>query len=71
LLGSGVALHHHLVEQGDYQSVAEERVDRAAWEQRWLPGATAWQVAGGRVQLRVDSAARQVEGQWTLDAVVA
>ncbi|MGP5329965.1 hypothetical protein [Pseudomonas helleri] len=71
LLGSGVALHHHLVEQGDYQSVAEERVERAAWEQRWLPGAPAWQVAGGRVQLRVDSAARQVEGQWTLDAVVA
>ncbi|MBD8742942.1 hypothetical protein IFR41_25770 [Pseudomonas fluorescens] len=71
LLGSGVALHRYLVEQGDYQSVAEERAERAAWEQRWLAGAAAWQVAGGRVQLRVDSTARQVEGQWTLDAMVA
>ncbi|GAB7529026.1 hypothetical protein PS3A_14350 [Pseudomonas sp. 3A(2025)] len=71
LLGSGVALQRYLVEQGDYQSVAEERAERAAWEQRWLAGATAWQVAGGRVQLHVDSTARQVQGQWALDAVVA
>ncbi|MCU1729660.1 ABC transporter permease [Pseudomonas sp. 7P_10.2_Bac1] len=71
LLGSGNLLHRHLVEQGSYQSVAEERAESADWEQRWLAGASAWQVAGGRLQLRVDSTARHVEGQWTLEAVVA
>ena len=71
LLGSGVLLQRHLVEQGEYQSVAEQRAERADWEQRWVPGASAWQVAGGRLQLQVDSAARHVVGQWTLDGVVA
>ncbi|OLF53746.1 hypothetical protein [Pseudomonas chlororaphis] len=71
LLGSGLLLHRHLVEQGAYQSTAEERAESAAWEQRWLAGAGAWQVAGGQVQLRVDSARRQVEGRWALDGVIA
>lgn len=70
LLGSGVLLQRHLVEQGDYQSVAEQRAERADWERRWLPGASAWQVAGGQLQVQVDSAARQVVGQWTLDGVL-
>ena len=71
MLGSGVLLQRHLVELGGYQSVAAQRAERADWEQRWLPGASAWQVAGGQLQLRVDSAARQVAGQWTLQGVVA
>lgn len=71
MLGSGVLLQRHLVELGGYQSVAAQRAERADWEQRWLPGASAWQVAGGRLHLRVDSAARQVVGQWTLQGVVA
>lgn len=71
MLGSGVWLHRHLVEQGDYQSPSQERAERAAWEQRWLAGAGAWQVAGGRLQLNIDSLNRQVEGQWRLDGVTA
>ncbi|WP_431481022.1 hypothetical protein [Pseudomonas thivervalensis] len=71
LLGSGALLHRHLVEQGDYQSVAEERAERAEWEQRWLAGAGAWQVADGRLHLRIDSVARRVEGEWTLGTVIA
>ena len=71
LLGSGVLLHRHLVEQGEYRSVAEERAEHAEWEQRWLAGAGAWQVAQGRLRLRIDSVARRVEGEWTLGAVTA
>lgn len=71
LLGSGVLLQRYLVDQGEYQSVAEQHAERADWEQRWLPGASAWQVAGGQLQVQVDSAARQVLGQWSLDGVVA
>ncbi|WP_339491960.1 hypothetical protein [Pseudomonas rhizophila] len=71
LLGSGALLHRHLVEQGDYQSMAEERAERAEWEQRWLAGAGAWQVADGRLHVRVDSVARRVEGEWTLGTVIA
>lgn len=70
LLGCGTLLQRHLVEQGDYRSVAEERAERAEWEQRWVAGAGAWQVAGGRLELRVDSAARRVEGLWKLDRLV-
>lgn len=71
MLASGVWLHRHLVEQGDYQSPSQERAERAAWEQRWLAGAGAWQVAGGSLQLNINSLTRQVEGQWRLDKVVA
>lgn len=71
MLGSGVWLHLHLVEQGDYQSPSQERAERAAWERRWLAGAGPWQVAGGRLQLNVHSLNRQVEGQWRLDGVTA
>lgn len=71
MLGSGAVLHRQLVERGDYQSAGQARAERAAWEQRWLAGAGAWQVAGGRLRLRVDSQHRRVEGHWTLDAVIA
>lgn len=71
LLGSGALLHRHLVEQGDYRSVAEERAEHAEWEQRWLAGAGAWQVADGRLHLRIDSVARRVDGEWTLGTVIA
>ncbi|WP_250963818.1 hypothetical protein [Pseudomonas sp. CG7] len=71
LLGSGTLLHRHLVEQGDYRSVAEERAEHAEWEQRWLTGAGAWQVADGRLHLRIDSVARRVDGEWTLGTVIA
>ncbi|OIN46442.1 hypothetical protein BLL37_16385 [Pseudomonas azotoformans] len=71
LLGCGVLLHKHLVEQGDYQSIAEQRAARADWERQWLAGAGAWQVVGGRLQLQVDAKAREVMGQWRLDGVVA
>ncbi|QXH78160.1 hypothetical protein [Pseudomonas salmasensis] len=71
MLGSGVLLQRHLVELGGYQSVAAQRAERADWERRWLPGASAWQMAGGQLHLQVDSAARQVAGQWTLQGVVA
>lgn len=71
MVASGVSLHRHLVLLGSYQSSAETRAERAAWERRWLPGAGAWKVAGGQVRLRVDSALRQVEGQWVLQGVSA
>ncbi|WP_070886976.1 hypothetical protein [Pseudomonas argentinensis] len=71
MFGSGVWLHRHLVEQGDFQSPSQERAERAAWEQRWLAGAGAWQAAGGRLQLNIDSLNLQVEGQWRLEAVIA
>lgn len=71
MLGTGVLLHRHLVEQGDYRSSADELAERAAWEQRWLADAGAWQVAGGQVQVQIDSGRRQVQGQWRLDRVIA
>ncbi|CAN1600446.1 hypothetical protein [Pseudomonas mediterranea] len=71
MLGSGVMLHRQLVERGDYQSAVQARAERAAWEQRWLAGAGAWQVAGGRLRLRVDRSNRRIEGHWALDGVTA
>lgn len=71
MLGSGVWLHRHLVEQGYYQSPSQDRAERAAWEQRWLAGAGAWQVAGGYLYLNIDSLNRQVKGHWRLDQVIA
>lgn len=71
MFGSGSVLHRQLVVQGDYQTAAQARADSAAWEQHWLGGAGAFQVAGGQLQLQIDSAQRHVQGQWTLEGVIA
>ena len=71
MLGTGVLLHRHLVEEGDYRSPADERAERAAWEKRWLAGVGGWQVAGGQLQLQVRTERREVHGHWTLEGVSA
>ncbi|ODU58716.1 MAG: hypothetical protein ABT02_13755 [Comamonadaceae bacterium SCN 68-20] len=72
---TGALLHAQLVEEGGWQSPAQQRADDAQWERRWLrDGAgqqAAFATAGGEVQLRVHPATRTVQGDWLLRGVQA
>jgi len=72
---TGALLHARLVEEGGWQSPAQQRADDAQWERRWLQDGAgqqaAFATAGGEVQLRVHPATRTVQGDWLLHGVQA
>ncbi len=62
-------LDQRFVEQGGYQSRDQALEERAIWEQTWWATAGEWSVAGGELQLDVDTAQSRVRGRWQLDEV--
>jgi hypothetical protein len=55
--------------EGGYQTRGHQLAEQAAWEQRWLPEAGPWSVAGGALDIRIDTQRRLVSGHWRLDEV--
>jgi len=66
LAGLDRLLHHHWVEQGEWQPYANTLADDAAWEQRWLAEAAAIEVDGGTLELHLHPAQQRLSAQWQL-----
>jgi hypothetical protein len=66
---SGAWLSQRYVNEGGYQTHAQEQAEDAAWEQRWLPQQTGFATLGGEVLITVRPQQRDLLGQWRLEGV--
>ncbi|RMH93596.1 ABC transporter permease [Lysobacter pythonis] len=62
-------LHTGYVSRGDYAARTTTMAEQAAWEREWWASFGAFSVAGGEVDLRLDSALPGLTGQWRLHGV--
>ncbi|TKB55464.1 ABC transporter permease [Ferrimonas aestuarii] len=66
---SGTLLYSKMVQQGEYQSLADSQQRDAAWERLWWTRFDEFELSGGEVEISLSPRSRTGHGRWTLHHV--